>query len=463
MPWKAVAALKTAASECLDLGDPIRVKDAQRTREWLLEPLVRAAVFADDDLRETARFLIHEIARDLGVWSASIQELYEARGRGENAGFTVPAINIRGLTYDVTRAALRAAHEHQVGPVIFEIARTEIDYTEQRPAEYAAAVLAAAIRESHQGPVFLQGDHFQVNAARFVADPEKEVQAVRDLVQEAIEAGFLNIDIDTSTLVDLSHRTLEEQQRVNFERAAELTALVREHEPEGVTISVGGEIGEVGKKNSTLEELEAYMDGFLGELRKRGDGLIGPSKISVQTGTSHGGVPLADGSVAKVNVDFDTLRQLSQLARDKYGMSGAVQHGASTLPEEAFDNFPQVETAEIHLATGFQNLIYDHPEFPEDLRHAVRNHCFENHAAERQAGWTDEQFLYKTRKKAFGPLKRRMWDLPAETRAALGRSLEERFGFLYSKLAVTDTRDLVERHITRVDPPSTSRPAALDA
>ena len=39
-----------------------------------------------------------------------------------------------------------------------------------------------------------------------------------------------------------------------------MTAFIRSIEPEGVTISVGGEIGEVGGHNSNEEELRAYTD-----------------------------------------------------------------------------------------------------------------------------------------------------------------------------------------------------------
>ena len=83
------------------------------------------------------------------------------------------------------------------------------------------------------GPVFLQGDHFQFNATRWAADPAAEVEGSGDLVREAVAAGFLNIDIDASTLVDLAQPTIAEQQRVNAERTADLTRLVREVEPEG--------------------------------------------------------------------------------------------------------------------------------------------------------------------------------------------------------------------------------------
>ena len=92
------------------------------------------------------------------------------------------------------------------------------------------------------------------------------------------------------------------------------------------------------------------------------------SKICVQTGTSHGGVPMADGKVAEVKLDFDVLRAIGEVARSKYGIAGAVQHGASTLPDELFDRFPQAECAEIHLATGFQNMLFDGGFLPDDLK-----------------------------------------------------------------------------------------------
>jgi hypothetical protein len=43
--------------------------------------------------------------------SASIQDLYDARARGEVSGFTVPAINIRAQTFDMARTVFEAAAE----------------------------------------------------------------------------------------------------------------------------------------------------------------------------------------------------------------------------------------------------------------------------------------------------------------------------------------------------------------
>ena len=408
-----------------------------------IDDLVHTSTFSDDEAtRDRARALIREAAEAQGAGPGSIQNLYEAMGRGEVDGLTVPAINIRTMTYDVARAIFRVAKKLDAGPILFEIARSEIGYTMQRPAEYAASVLAAAVKEGWTQPVMIQGDHFQVNAAKYKADPKAEVDAVKGLIDEAIPAGFYNIDIDTSTLVDLSYDDVSEQQRLNYEVGVELNKYVREHEPEDVTISLGGEIGEVGKENSTPEELVAYMDGYLSLLP---EGMKGISKISVQTGTSHGGVPLPDGSIAQVKVDFETLTELGRIAREKYGIGGAVQHGASTLPDELFDKFTTCNTCEIHLATGFQNIIYDHT--PQDLLDQVYAWLRENCAGERKPDQTDEQFYYKTRKKGFGPFKREFWNLPEDVTGPMFAALEAKFELLFRKLNVPGTRELVERYL----------------
>lgn len=402
-----------------------------------IDSLVEEAVFASDNqAKEKSQRTIRELALARGIYPASIQGLYEAAGRGLYSGITVPAINIRGITYHVARAVFRAALKDRVGAFIFEIARSEVVYTGQRPGEYAACVLAAAVKEGFKGPVFIQGDHFQVNAGKYASEPEKELNAIKDLTREAVDAGFFNIDIDASTIVDLERPTLEEQQEKNCQVTADMTEFIRSIEPEGIPVSIGGEIGEVGKKNSTVEDLRAFMSGYL---RLLGPGLKGISKISVQTGTTHGGVVLPDGSIASVKIDFNTLEELSRLAREEYGMGGAVQHGASTLPDEAFDRFPQVGALEVHLATGFQNIIYDSPYFPKELLNEINSHLWEKYSSERKQDETEEQFLYKTRKKAFGDFKKEMWSLPEENLVGIMDALEERFSLIFRKLNVVNT------------------------
>jgi fructose/tagatose bisphosphate aldolase len=426
-------------------GARLVIEDEAAFRDGAIRDLAWTVAFSEDPPSvEAARWLIWEASQELGARSASIHELYMARGRGELHGFTVPAVNIRAQTFDMARVLYETAARQDVGAVICELARSEQTYTYQRPTEYAATVLAGAIAAGWRGPVFLQGDHYQFNAKKYAADPEAMTEEIRRACQLALDAGYRNIDIDSSTLVDLSKSTLDEQQRENYRRAAELTALIRSLERDGETTSVGGEIGEVGKKNSTVEELEAYLDGYRRELGEYGSDLVGLSKVSVQTGTSHGGVPLPGGGMAEVNLDFDVLRTLGEVAR-RHGLAGCVQHGASTLPDELFHHFPAAETAEIHLATGFQNALYEHPAFPDDLTREINEWLTENAADERKDDQTEDQFFYTTRKKAIGPFKRQLWDLPAkeEVLSAQARKLS----FLFAELRVDGTRETVDRYV----------------
>ncbi len=427
-------------------GNKVTVSDPATLRSEATDRLAWDAVFGDDETRDAARWLLWELGQAMGCRPASIQGLYLARGRGECGGFTVPAINIRMMAYDSARAVLRAAIAGKAGAILLEIARSEIAYTEQRPGEYVAVMTAAALREGYDLPLFIQGDHCQVNAKKYQADAEAEVGEVKKLIGEEVAAGFYNIDVDTSTLVDLSHATLTEQQRLNFERAAEITKFIREREPRGVTVSVGAEIGEVGHKNSTVEELHAFMGGYNATIAKLGV-KEGISKISVQTGTSHGGVVLPNGKIADVKIDLVALEALSKSAKADYSMAGAVQHGASTLPADAFGNFPRIETCEIHLATNFQSLIFDHPKLPAELRTRMYRWLDENAQSEKKAGDTDEQFYYKARKKAIGPFKKECWGLPADIRAAIGGDLQKTFTFLFDQLKVNGTADLVRKSV----------------
>ena len=429
-------------------ADRLVIDDEPAFRERATRDLAWTAAFSEDEgAVAAAQWLIWEASQALGAPSASIQDLYLARGRGEIHGFTVPAINIRAQTFDMARTVFETAEAADVGAVIVELARSEQTYTFQRPIDYATSVLAGAVAAGWRAPVFIQGDHYQFNAKKYADDREAMTDEIRRACRLAVEAGYRNIDIDSSTLVDLSKPTIDEQQRENYRRAAELTAYIRSLESDGVTISVGGEIGEVGKTNSTAEELEAYLDGYQGELASIAPGAVGISKVSVQSGTTHGGVPLPGGGVAEVKLDFEVLRVLGEYARSR-GLAGVVQHGASTLPDELFHRFRQVETAEIHLATGFQNSLYEHPAFPEDLLDEITSWCFANATDERKGDQTDEQFVYTTRKKAIGPFKRQLWDL--ESKDEILAAQRRKISFLYTELGVNGSMAMVDRYIRPV-------------
>ena len=407
-----------------------------------IEKLVYQLVF---DKSEKAEKEIRKRARVQGIKSGSSQRLYEARVRNEWSGFTVPAINIRTLTFDTARAVFRQVIKKRIGAFIFELARSEIDYTNQPMSEYVPVVMAAGIKEGFKGYLFFQGDHFQAKAEKFFNPQKKdeEIEALKKLIKDSRNSGVYNIDIDGSTLVRLEEKDLESQQKYNCQLTAELTSYIRKLEPEGITISVGGEVGEIGGRNSTSEDIQVFMEGYNRKLSKFGvrPGLI---KIAVQTGATHGGIVGPGGEIIKADIDFEALKNLSSEAR-KYGMAGAVQHGASTLPEEYFDRFPETGAVEIHLATAFQNIVLDSSYFPEDLKKKIINFLNRELIFEKKPEQTEEQFIYKTRKKALGPFKKEIFSIPQKNKDKISEELEERFSLLFQRLGVSNTSGLIEK------------------
>jgi len=429
----------------------VSIKDSSIIRTKI-HNWVRVSIMDEGSLQGWARYLIRLTAQELGIFPASIHELYMANGRGAlEQKFTVPAINLRVLSFNAAKAAFNAANSIEAGALIFEIARSEIGYTAQQPVEFASNILAAAIATGYHGPVFIQGDHYQVSAKRFEEDPKKELDKIEDLIQQSILAGFFNIDVDTSTLVDISKHDINDQQELNFDLSAHFTDVIRRKEPDGITVSVGGEIGEVGGRNSTVEELNAYLNGYNRRLNDKYSSLTGLSKVSIQTGTSHGGVVLADGSIAEVKVDFDTLRDLSRVAREKFGLGGTVQHGASTLPDDAFGKFVEYEAIEVHLATNFMNMFYDNG--PKGLISKMYQYLDENFQSNRQPDMTDEQFYYKTRKYAIGPFKKDINLLDEDFKSHMEYLLYMKFRDLFQSLNVHGTKDLVDELIPKVSTP----------
>lgn len=427
-------------------GATAPIGTSRRPDDAMIDRWARAAAFAEPKTREVAIWAIRQAAHAAGVVPCSIQGLYEARAREEWSNRTVPALNLRGWSYQTCRAVFRAARQLNAHLFIFEQAVGEALYAEQPPAEYTAAVLAAALREKHVGPVFLQADHDQVDAAAHARDPHGEITRLKEIMREQIAASFFNIDIDASTVVDLSLPTIEDQQRLNAELTALFTTYVRSVEPAGVTISLGAEIGEVGHENTTPEELHAFMATYPKALAAGGGAPTGVSKISVNSGTYHGGKVLPDGTLAAVNVDYGTLETISALCRAHYGMAGAVQHGASTLPGEQLSRFPGSGAIEIHLALGFTNLTFDHPRVPASFRDEIRDYVFSHHAKERAPGETDAQFVYNLRKKAWKVMKARYWNLPDDVQSEVMASLQAMFLDMFQRMNIADTVELVRRH-----------------
>jgi 3-phosphoglycerate kinase len=363
--------------------------------------------------------------------------------RGEVGAMTVPAFNLRGMTEELSQGIFEAAIESKTGAFILEIARSEMGYTAQPPLEFVRRVLIGADRAGWKGPIFFQGDHSQLKAQSPGRMAEGEVERIKKLIDVEIEAGFYNIDIDASTLVDVSLSSVREQQLPNATVTAELATYIRTRQPQGITISIGGEIGHIGERNSTADDLSEFDSLFKSKFDNK---LAGLSKISVQTGSSHGGQMLADGSMKEMVIDFEVIRTLSQQIKQR-GMAGVVQHGASTLPLSLFSKFPENGAIEIHLSTGWQNMIMDHPEFPAGLREEIYRWLDTEMQALRKEGENERQFHYRCRKLAWGPMKDKFDQLPQTFKTTIKEEMKKRCLKLYETLKVAGSQEQVKRYL----------------
>ena len=186
-------------------------------------------------------------------------------------------------------------------------------------------------------------------------------------------------------------------------------------------------------KNSTVEELHAFMEGYNrtpGGARGELDGI---SKISVQTGTSHGGVVLPDGSIADVKLDLAALEALSRGA-EEYGMAGAVQHGASTLPPTRSGTSPGSRPPRSILPPISRTSCSIIPGFPPTCGSASGAGSTRTRRR-AESGDTAEQFYYRARKRAIGPFKRDMWCCPRPCGRRLRRISSRRSDFCSSSSA----------------------------
>lgn len=408
--------------------------------------MVRIASLDNGVRAAWAQHIVRSCALQLGITPSSMQDLYVARSNGNlPPTFTTPAINLRALSYDAARAAFRSAQKINSWLMIFEIARVELVWAGISLSEYSTCILGAAIAEGYTGSVFLQGDHFQVSPKLPLQD---EIKAIKTLIQQAIQAGFYNIDIDTSTLVDLSKVSIDDQQSVNAQISADLASFTRQLQPQGITISIGGEIGEVGGHVSTIEELHSYLTQFNHAFSHTCPGQPGLSKVSIHTGTTHGGIVLPDGSIARPTIDFDAIRQLSEIGQKSYKLGGVVQHGASTLPVEDFGQLVLNGTLEVHLASAFMTSMYK--LLPVTLQYQIHNWLNQNYSHERADDMTDSQFYHKVEMFALASFKEALWNLTPDEKEVITKNWESQFDQIFLQLGCANTQSIVEKNISPV-------------
>ena len=384
-----------------------------------------------------------DLAIKSGVYPATIVHIYRGLAAHKIPPMTIPAINLRGMTYDIARVVWRVAINQDAGPIIFELAPSKSVVGDQSFEEYAAMILAAAAREGWHGPVFLQGDHIAVESI-------EDVSETKILCRRLINPGFYQIDIDASHIPPPQGANLHEFHKENALATAEITEFIRSIEDPDVPITLGAEVGEIGKRNTSPKDVESFMSAYSARLS---NGIVPFDKISVQTGTRHGGYVLVDGTTGEMPLDLILIAELGKMVRDDYTINGLVQHGASTLSFENLASLVDLGVIEVHLATGIQNIVFDHPAFPAKLRSEMISSLVtpaqSPEGDERQKSMesiSDAQQFYNARWSAWGTYKNQLWNLPMEVKNEINITLEAWFVNLFKSLQIINRQQILRHY-----------------
>ena len=439
---------------------PRRRPPGHRRRGWLPQPPPSATSpgprpsRTDEATTAAAQWLVWEASQALGAHSASIQEPVRGpRPRRGAAASPCPAINIRAQTFDMARtmfeaaAAARRRHGHLR-------ARHAASRPTRTSARSTTRPRSSPGRSPRTGtaPVFIQGDHYQFNAKKYAADPEAMTEEIRRACRLAIDAGYRNIDIDSSTLVDLSKPTLDEQQRENYVRGGRADGAdphARDATASRSASAARSARSATRTRRSRSSRPTSTATGASCDARQ--PGAAGISKVSVQTGTSHGGVPLARRRRRRGQARLRGPRASSARSRAR---STAWRAPCSTArrrcPTSCSTASRRSRRAEIHLATGFQNALYEHPAFPDELHKArSRRGARRERADERKEGQTDEQFVLHDPQEGDRAVQARAVGLA--TKDEILAAAHRKVSFLFQELRVAGTREMVDRYIQPVE------------
>ncbi|MFH1286342.1 MAG: class II fructose-bisphosphate aldolase [Candidatus Magasanikbacteria bacterium] len=433
------------ATVCSLDGDSVAsiIDEEVLKNEFIYTLQFNASVNENEEVKHAAQQWIFAIADAMNITSGSNHEFYLEKQQGKHQFFTVPAVNSRMVTFHTIRAALRSAEALEIPHIIFELALSEVGYTGQQKDEYAALVKAAYISLGlSERTVYLQADHYQLDPKKYAEDADAEMKRIQDAITFALEHGVYNIDIDSSKFETAnSNKTDRENQAENARLTATLLHFIRNYESEHelpCTVSVGGEVGEVGGENTRYPQVNAYLELIKEEMERLGsDQFVGLDKVSINVGSAHGGVLGPDGQpLDSIPLDFTAHHDLYMMAKDPMSEREhviSVQHGASTLPKHYFPLFPAMHVAEIHLATGFQNVVWETLEKKdtqlfETMKSEVMNRCGEKVAAHE----TEAIGFMKERKRVTEFFKRDL--LLSNSIEAIEQALENEFAEIFHSL-----------------------------
>jgi fructose-bisphosphate aldolase class II len=253
------------------------------------------------------------------------QVLFQA-GRKTNA--MVMAVNMRcRLPVEGIVTASMATQ----APVIYEIAKSELGYTEFTPATFAAFIVAENERLGNTSvPFAIHADHLTVK------NLEAAKTEVANLIGAQMEAGF------TSFAIDASHM----ENKNNLAGTVDLAKPV-------VTAGLGLEVelGEIGAKSGSAEGFTRPDEAawFVGELAKAG---IHPNLLAINNGSIHG----TYFGTAQEGIQLDLTREIWEVIQP--WQVDIAQHGITGTSLDKIAKFIHCGIRKGNVGTFWQNISF---------------------------------------------------------------------------------------------------------
>ncbi len=432
MLFHSASGLEGLLRGCLEVrSDGVRIIDAQRLREERIDALVYNAMFQPSErVRYFLAWLIRQAAAGNAIYPASLKGLYAMAARGQTPKFTVPAVSLRAMTYAGGRSAFQAAWETGTGALVFNLDGAA--KPAQSPLDYATCLLAAAIREGYEGPLFLEADFLHAQPVTDEAAHGDELERLKELAEEALNEGFFNLEFDTTRLENLTLPDPTEQEQACYLDCAALASFVRQTEPGGVGSAIGIRFNCHGDLEHRVQRLRAFMTGFETEFTSRAGHVPGISKFNLNI---------------RGEEDLGMAVDFAEVALREYWLPTSVGQEGAALPDDLIEAVVDLPFVEVHLGSRLEERIFDHPAFPAQLRQAMQR-WIEACASARQAGQSDEDLRLAMRPLAYEQFKRELWDLPGQTQEAIMADLKADLVEIIRRLRVEDSIHLVIDAVT---------------
>ncbi len=248
---------------------------------------------------------------------------------------------------------MEAAMEKRAA-VLFEIAKSEVGYTGQTPADLYGAITAKAQELEFDAPYAVHGDHIGVKSTA-----DADVQSAADLIKAELAAGFTSFAIDASHIFDVNAATVRDQLAGNIEVTTRLANLI----PNELSLEV--EVGEIGKKNPETgeQELTSVEEAvtFIEALQENG---VYPDLIACHNGSAHGNIYDEDGNIVEqIGIDEQRTRDIAAAIKP-LGVQIA-QHGITGTPLHLMHRLIDAGIAKGNVGTNWQNIALE--TLPDDL------------------------------------------------------------------------------------------------